>query len=151
MRKSKAFTLIELLIVIAIIGILAAMILVALNTARTRAKDARIKSDIHQLAVNASVWGLDHNNNWTSWCSDGGVSGSHKTILDDIFKQGGGVVPTSGKDMTGAPGCNGQKDKWAVAAKLSIGTASESSICVDSTGVTQEMVNGVSEKGLCEL
>lgn len=50
--SSKGFTLIELLIVIAILGILAAGILVAINPIQktNQAKDANAKSDVSQIA-----------------------------------------------------------------------------------------------------
>ncbi len=50
MKKfSRGFTLIELMVVIAIIGILAGIILVSLNGARSNTKDTAIISDLHQL------------------------------------------------------------------------------------------------------
>lgn len=50
---SKGFTLIELLIVIAILGILAAGVLVAINPVQkiNQAKDANAKSDVGQIAT----------------------------------------------------------------------------------------------------
>ncbi|PIR97569.1 MAG: hypothetical protein COT91_00635 [Candidatus Doudnabacteria bacterium CG10_big_fil_rev_8_21_14_0_10_41_10] len=53
MAKSKTkiagFTLIELLVVIAIIGVLASIVSISVNSARAKAKVARVKSDLNQI------------------------------------------------------------------------------------------------------
>ncbi|MCP6720205.1 MAG: type II secretion system GspH family protein [Patescibacteria group bacterium] len=47
--NNKGFTLIEMLVVIAIIGLLSSTILIGLGNARTRARDARRISDLRQV------------------------------------------------------------------------------------------------------
>lgn len=48
--KASGFTLIELLIVIAIIGILAAVVAINLDDAQSKSRDARRKSDLNTIA-----------------------------------------------------------------------------------------------------
>ena len=68
-NKNKGFTLVELLVVIAIIGILASVVLVSLNSARSRARDARRISDLHQVALALESY-YDANGNYPAALTD---------------------------------------------------------------------------------
>jgi prepilin-type N-terminal cleavage/methylation domain-containing protein len=59
--KQKGFTLIELLVVISIIGLLASVVLVALNNTRKKARDARRIADVNQIAKALSIYYSNNN------------------------------------------------------------------------------------------
>lgn len=48
-NKTNGFTLIELMVVISVIGLLASVILISLNSARAKARDTKRMSDIRQM------------------------------------------------------------------------------------------------------
>jgi prepilin-type N-terminal cleavage/methylation domain-containing protein len=60
-QNQRAFTLIELLIVVAIIAILAAIAVPNFLEAQTRAKVARVKADMRTLTTALESYSVDHN------------------------------------------------------------------------------------------
>ncbi len=74
MQKRNNFTLIELLIVIAIIAILAAMLLPALNKARDKAKSIQCVNNLKQLYICYTNYGDENDRIFPAivnkWCSN---------------------------------------------------------------------------------
>ena len=60
MNKRRAFTLVELLVVIAVIGILAALLLPALAKSKETGKRINCTSNLRQLGLSAALYSGDH-------------------------------------------------------------------------------------------
>lgn len=58
---TRGFTLIELMVVIAIIGLLASIILVSLSTAQQKGRDARRIADLKEIETALELYYSDHN------------------------------------------------------------------------------------------
>ncbi len=73
-RKTIGFTLVELLVVIACIGILAALLLPALSSAKSYARTASCQNHLHQMGLALQMYVHDNQNKYPFYLGPAGPS-----------------------------------------------------------------------------
>jgi len=153
--NKKGFTLIELLVVIAIIGILASVVLGSLNTAREKAADAAIKSNLTNIRAAASLW-YDDNNAYAlsgSEFAHAACAASTGNIFEDtnIMLAITGAVTQSATTTAGGSRCVASQETWAVAVQLKttdgagVANPEPDAWCADAGGASKAYVFGSGE------
>jgi len=130
--NKKGFTLIELLVVIAIIGMLSSLAIVSLNTARDKARDAQIKSDLSQFRTYAAV------TYETGVYTGLAVANVSPAIAPPACSDEGKTTPPAYLVTVGGTG----DTAWAAWADLCSETGD---FCVDSTGQAKVVAAGVTD------
>ena len=114
-KNKKGFTLIELLVVIAIIALLASVVLVALNSARQKSRDAKRIADINQLGKAFELY-FNSNYSYPTLSSSGALTtlvGQPVLTPTYLVKMPATVTPSDGTCNVG-PG-NGTNDYYMYA------------------------------------
>src|SRR5690606_16543297 len=102
--SQKGFTLIELLIVIAIIGILAAVLILNLLAARSRAVDVAVQSYLKEVATYQEITNIDTGSYGADWAALE-TAGLNPTVPGGIARgAASGTTLTYCVDATGAGG-----------------------------------------------
>ncbi len=124
-NKSKGFTIIELLVVVAIIAVLAAIVLVNVTGYINQGKNSAIKANLSTVMVNGAQF-YEQNSNYTGFCGT-----ANYTAPASAISAAGGASNCAVK--TGA----NVDQAWCACSTLKV-TSTEgagSTFCVDSTGV----------------
>ena len=84
-NKNKGFTLIELLVVISIISLLSTVVMASLNSARTKAQEAAIKTDLQSVKTQAEL-------SYNKFGNYSNISTEVAPILKHINNNGGTAI-----------------------------------------------------------
>lgn len=156
LMKNKGFTLIELMVVVAIIAILAAVIVAALNNAREQGDAAAIKSNLGTIRNLSGIFYSDNQNSYLpplalgvtttkTSCASYDVNGTNMFTSKKVIAD---AIAEARKRGTGQCSYYNSSETWAVMVQLkTVG----SSWCVDSSG-NSKLVNtavGTIATGVC--
>ena len=122
MKISKGFTIIELLVVVAIIAVLTGIVLVNVTAYINKGKDAAVQGNLSSLTTNAAAWYDTSTTGFTGFCAN--TTATNPLAAADKAFDGNATA----NEVTD---CNETASEWAACGQLK---TTDSYFCTDSTG-----------------
>jgi prepilin-type N-terminal cleavage/methylation domain-containing protein len=118
LRRSRGFSLIEILVVIALIGILAGIITAALNSTRDKGKRAKAQTELRHVRNGVLLLEFD-TGKWPNGCTPGAIGATMEVDLDStnaglLSFPAGAEFGTVTTDAVANPDCEWDQQDFAL-------------------------------------
>lgn len=140
-RSERGLTFLEILLVIAILGILITLVLASITSSRTKAIDNRIRSNIGQMRILAEIAFDSNGGTYLDWSQESSIHTEVQRLQE--------LIDEDLDDPAGAPYATvireSQKQSYCVSAPLKSG--SDNFYCIDATGKFQTTTSACPDFG----
>ena len=135
MRAKSGFTLVEILIVVVILGILAAIVIPQFTDASTEAKTSSLCSDLQTVRSQIELYKIQHTDNLPGVAGTGhATDADFSEALTGMTNSSGIVQTTSGDGVVGPYLQKIPKNAFTGSTGVNSGTADPCDIPIDATG-----------------
>lgn len=134
--KKDGFTLIELLMVVAIVGLLAAILVASLTDSRAKGADGAIKKQMTQVRAQAELFYINNSNIYTNLCSSGTYNIS--SMVSELTTISGVAAI-----------CNSSATQYAVSVKMKQPSSPTTYLCIDSTNIRKTTTTALGSATVC--
>lgn len=129
--RTEGLTIIEVLVVVAIIGILSVLVLSGVGISRKKASDGRIRSDIRQIRVLAETSYNEQGASYVDWSQHASIQSELTVLKADVDEQTGVPDSTIIRES--------QEKEFCISAPLK---AADGHFCTDVTGTIRLAPSG---------